>query len=52
MKRSGVVRLLTGLLSVMLAWGLYATAVVLLVMVLLINSLSALIARKVGGKHA
>ena len=30
----------------------YATAVVLLVMVLLINSLSALIARKVGGKHA
>ena len=29
----------------------YATAVVLLVMVLLINSLSALIARKVGGKH-
>ena len=30
----------------------YATAVVQLVMVLLINSLSALIARKVGGKHA
>ena len=30
----------------------YATAVVLLVMVLLINSLSAMIARKVGGKHA
>ncbi len=30
----------------------YATAVVLLAMVLLINSLSALIARKVGGKHA
>lgn len=30
----------------------YATAVVLLVMVLLINSLSALIARKVGGTHA
>lgn len=30
----------------------HATAVVLLVMVLLINSLSALIARKVGGKHA
>ena len=30
----------------------YATAVVLLVMVLLINSLSALSARKVGGKHA
>ena len=30
----------------------YATAVVLLVMVLLINSLSALIAKKVGGKHA
>ena len=30
----------------------YATAVVLLVMVLIINSLSALIARKVGGKHA
>lgn len=29
----------------------YATAVVLLVMVLLINSLSAMIARKVGGKH-
>lgn len=29
----------------------YATAVVLLVLVLLINSLSALIARKVGGKH-
>ena len=30
----------------------YATAVVLLVMVLLINSLSALIAKRVGGKHA
>jgi len=30
----------------------YATAVVLLVMVLLINSLSTVIARKVGGKHA
>ena len=30
----------------------YATAVVLLVMVLLINSLSAMIAKKVGGKHA
>ena len=30
----------------------YATAVVLLVMVLLINSLSTVTARKVGGKHA
>lgn len=30
----------------------YATAVVLLVMVLIINSLSALIAKRVGGKHA
>ena len=30
----------------------YATAVVLLVMVQLINSLSALIAKRVGGKHA
>lgn len=30
----------------------YATAVVLLVMVLLINTLSAMIARKIGGKHA
>lgn len=30
----------------------YATALVLLAMVLLINSLSAMIARKVGGKHA
>ena len=30
----------------------YAKAVVLLVMVLLINSLSALIAKRVGGKHA
>lgn len=30
----------------------YATAVVLLVMVLLINALSAVIARTVGGKHA
>ena len=30
----------------------YATAVVLLVMVLLINSLSTVFARKVGGKHA
>ncbi len=30
----------------------YATAVVLLVMVLIINSLSAMIAKKVGGKHA
>ncbi len=30
----------------------YATAVVLLVMVLLINSLSALIAKRVGGKYA
>ena len=30
----------------------YATAVVLLVLVLLINSLSALIAKRVGGKHA
>ena len=30
----------------------YATAVVLLVVVLIINSLSALIAKRVGGKHA
>ena len=30
----------------------YATAVVLLVMVLLINNLSAMIAKRVGGKHA
>lgn len=30
----------------------YATAVVLLVMVLIINSLSAFIAKRVGGKHA